>query len=225
MQEPVYLEMYNEAMNGVKTHLWKHSLPSHLSFIAELPTGVGGSISPKMDHLVCFLPGTLALGATEGKTVDDARKENGGAKWGKRQEEDLQLARELTRTCYEMYNVTATGLAPEIAYFNTKDDEHVDRVEDPKEDIIIKPRDGHNLQRPETVESLFIMWRVTKDIIYREWGWKIFEAFMKHAAVPDGGGFTSLDDVTKIPAPQRDNMESFWLVSIDPLFLGWISMS
>jgi len=33
--------------------------------------------------------------------------------------EDLKLAEELGRTCYEMYNVTATGLAPEIAYFNT----------------------------------------------------------------------------------------------------------
>lgn len=32
--------------------------------------------------------------------------------------EDLKLAEELGRTCYEMYNVTATGLAPEIAYFN-----------------------------------------------------------------------------------------------------------
>lgn len=32
--------------------------------------------------------------------------------------EDLQLAEELARTCYEMYEVTATGLAPEIAYFN-----------------------------------------------------------------------------------------------------------
>lgn len=203
--------MYNEAMTGVKTHLWKHSFPSHLSFIAELPNGIGNAVSPKMDHLVCFLGGNLALGATEGKTVSEARKEEGGRKWGKRQEDDLRLARELTRTCYEMYNVTATGLAPEIAYFNMKGDENSGAIEDAKEDITIKPRDSHNLQRPETVESLFIMWRLTKDEIYREWGWKIFESFMEHTIVEEG--FTSLDDVTKIPPPKRDNMESFWLVS------------
>ncbi|KAF8477566.1 glycoside hydrolase [Kalaharituber pfeilii] len=207
-QEPTYLGIYNEAMSGVKTHLWRHSLPSHFSFIAELPTGVGGTISPKMDHLVCFLAGNLALGATEGKAIDVARKEDGGSKWSTRQEEDLRLARELTRTCYEMYNVTKTGLAPEIAYFNIKEGEGASGSQD---DIIIKPRDAHNLQRPETVESLFIMWRLTKEEIYREWGWNIFKSFMEHSAVADGTGFTSLDDVTVVPSPQRDNMESFWL--------------
>lgn len=32
--------------------------------------------------------------------------------------ENLKLAEDLAQTCYEMYSVTATGLAPEIAYFN-----------------------------------------------------------------------------------------------------------
>lgn len=36
------------------------------------------------------------------------------------------------------------------------------------EDFVIKPLDAHNLQRPETVESLFVMWRVTGDLVYRE---------------------------------------------------------
>jgi len=102
-----------------------------------------------------------------------------------------------------MYRVTPTGLAPEIVWLNMEDD-HPD-------DIIIKPQDAHNLQRPETVESLFIMWRLTGDEIYREWGWKIFRAFVEHSSVGDGGGFTSLDSVMSVPAKQRDNMESFWL--------------
>lgn len=33
-------------------------------------------------------------------------------------------------------------------------------------DIIIKPADRHNLLRPETVESLFILYRITKDPKY-----------------------------------------------------------
>ncbi len=35
-------------------------------------------------------------------------------------------------------------------------------------------QDAHNLLRPETVESLFVLWRVTGDPQYREWGWHIF---------------------------------------------------
>lgn len=30
-------------------------------------------------------------------------------------------------------------------------------------DIIIKPLDRHNLLRPETVESLFVLYRITED--------------------------------------------------------------
>ncbi|KAL7270982.1 mannosyl-oligosaccharide alpha-1,2-mannosidase [Rhizina undulata] len=214
LQEPVYQELYLESLAGIKKHLVTQSHPNHLTFISELPNGIGGEPSPKMDHLVCFLPGNIALGATEGLTVAEARRAGEGAKWGSRQEEDMKLARELTRTCFEMYNVTLTGLAPEIAWFNThhgggtSDGGDVDY----REDIVIKPRDAHNLQRPETVESLFIMYRITGDEVYREWGWKIFEAFLEHTAVEGGkGGFTSLDSVLDVPVRMRDNMESFWL--------------
>jgi len=199
-------------MTGMKTHLVGKSHPSHLTYIAELPSGIDGATSPKMDHLVCFVPGMLALGATMGRPVERARKASGGKTWGAREEGDLTLARELMHTCYQMYAVTATGLAPEIAWFNADPPAPgVEEVLDYKHDIIIKPRDAHNLQRPETVESLFVMWRLTGDEMYREWGWKIFESFVAHTKVP-GGGYTSLDNVNKIPAPTRDNMESFWLV-------------
>ena len=38
-----------------------------------------------------------------------------------------------------------------------------------------------SLLRPETLESLFVLWRVTKNATYRDWGWAIFEAFERHA--------------------------------------------
>ena len=43
---------------------------------------------------------------------------------------------------------------------------------------------NHNLLRPETAESLFILWRVTKDPLYREQGWAMFLAFDKWCRVP-----------------------------------------
>jgi hypothetical protein len=80
-----------------------------------------------------------------------------------------------------------------------------------KKDLIVKSADAHNLQRPETVESLFYMWRITHDDIYREWGWEMFESFLIHTAVDHKGGYTSINDVNSVPTSARDNMESFWL--------------
>src|SRR5262245_53042642 len=125
--------MYDQAMDGVKHHLVGDSYPSHFTFVGELPSGISSNLSPKMDHLVCFLAGNLALGATEGKTLKEATRKG----WTKRQQDDLDLAEALTRTCFEMYNTTDTGLAPEIVRFNT------DINKD--EDITIKVNDRYAL--------------------------------------------------------------------------------
>lgn len=220
--------MWNQALAGIRQHLITYSKTSNITVLAELPNGIGTKLSPKMDHLVCFLPGTIALGVTGGTTEAAAKSLKS---WGKQQEEEMQLARELTQTCWGMYQVAATGLAPEIAHFNIHDPplterDHVQSLRelskeedaDWRSDYIIKPQDSHNLQRPETVESLFYMWRITGDEKYRHWGWEMFESFMKYAAVEDNHGFTSLDNVNEVPPQKRDNMESFWLVR-DILFL------
>lgn len=124
--------MYDQAMNGVKRHLVGYSYPNHYTFIGELPQGISSStLSPKMDHLVCFLGGNFALGATEGLTLKEAREEG----WSVRQQEDLDLAEAITRSCVEMYNITETGLAPEIVRFNTDTTKN--------DDITIKPNDRY----------------------------------------------------------------------------------
>ncbi|XP_020576782.1 mannosyl-oligosaccharide 1,2-alpha-mannosidase MNS3 isoform X2 [Phalaenopsis equestris] len=205
-------DMYEEAMKGVKHLLVRKSTPKELVFIGELPYGSKGSFSPKMDHLVCFLPGTLALGATKGLTKRKAIELN---LLTDEELENLSLAEDLAKTCFEMYSVTSTGLAPEIAYFNIEgNSEHGldggNKSSEYVNDIIIRPNDRHNLLRPETVESLFVLHRITQDPKYREWGWKIFQAFEKHTKV-DSGGYSSLSDVTRIPTHKRDKMETFFL--------------
>ena len=223
-QEPIYLDLWEEALRGVRKHLITYSKPSNLVVLGERPSGLDGALSPKMDHLVCFMPGTIALAVTGGASEAEARK---SGSWSIKQNEEMELARELMKTCWGMYKISATGLAPEITYFNIYDPPkmesskkkpvaRLDAAADAKwrRDYEIKPMDKHNLQRPETVESLFYMWRITGDVMYREWGWEMFKSFLEHTAVENEGGFTSLADVTQIPAPQRDNMESFWLVSL-----------
>ena len=58
-------------------------------------------------------------------------------------------------------------------------------------------QDAHNLLRPETVESLFVMWRVTGDPMYRVWGWHIFRAFEKWCRL-DSGGYANLHNVLQV---------------------------
>ena len=60
-------------------------------------------------------------------------------------------------------------------------------------------QDAHNLLRPETVESLFVMWRVTGDSLYRAWGWHIFRAFEKWCRL-EGGGYANLHNVLQVAA-------------------------
>lgn len=206
---PIYI---SEAMKGVHNRLVRKSVPNGLVFVGELPYGSNGAFSPKMDHLVCFLPGTLALGATKGKTKEKAMKDN---LLTFEDLENLKLAEDLMHTCFQMYSVTSTGLAPEIAYFHTEEysEEGLDggnKTSKYLSDIIIKHADRHNLLRPETVESLLFLYRITEDPKYREWGWQIFEAFENYTKV-DTGGYSSLDDVTHIPPQRRDKMETFFL--------------
>ncbi|KAF4464860.1 mannosyl-oligosaccharide alpha-12-mannosidase [Fusarium albosuccineum] len=220
-KEPIYQEMWDEALQGVRKHLVTYTENQKFTIIGERPTGLDRPLSPKMDHLVCFMPGTMALGATEGLTEAEARKL---PTWSKKDEEDIQLARELMETCWGMYKYMATGLSAEITYFEIEQPPppfgsprqkpaifESDPEAEWRKDFRVKSGDSHNLQRPETVESLFYMWRITKDNQYREWGWEMFKSFMNHTAVRNGGGFTSLRDASVVPPKVRDNMESFWL--------------
>jgi hypothetical protein len=58
--EPMYREMYDNAIQGMHDELLTLSSPSGLVFIADKNNG---RIDTKMDHLVCFMGGLLALGA------------------------------------------------------------------------------------------------------------------------------------------------------------------
>ena len=172
------------------------------------------------------MPGTIALAATEGLPLSEARK---SGSWSQKKESEMLLARELTKTCWGMYKAAATGLAPEITYFNVEAPPRMEsaglltsaEMSDSstsgnvtwKDDFVIKNMDSHNLQRPETVETLFYMYRITGDDIYREWGWEMFKSFVEYTAVADGAGFTSLSKANELPPIMKDNMESFWLVS------------
>src|SRR5882724_10904650 len=68
------------------------------------------------------------------------------------------------------------------------------------------------LDRPETVESLFVAYRLTGDPKYRQWGWEIFSAIEEHCKV-EGGGYAAVLNVDAVPVQQEDKMETFLMAS------------
>merc|ERR1712046_426693 len=94
-----------------------------------------------------------------------------------------------------MYQRQASGLAPEMINFRPNDD--------------FTSNANHNLLRPETVESLMLLYRKTGDPIFRQWGWDIFQAFETHCKVADG--YAGLRDVRSANPVKDDTMQSFFL--------------
>ncbi|ORY14698.1 hypothetical protein BCR34DRAFT_599035 [Clohesyomyces aquaticus] len=82
-----------EALVRITKHLMIPTKHGNLNIVAELPSGIGGRLSPKMDHLVRFLPGSIALGATGGLTEAEARRL---PSWTTKKAQQMKLARELT---------------------------------------------------------------------------------------------------------------------------------
>ena len=80
------------------------------------------------------------------------------------------------------------------------------------------PYDARYILRPETVESLFIAYRLTGDEKYRRYGWQIFQAIEKHCKIPTGG-YASVINVDAVPVEHEDKMETFLMVRPRPFSL------
>ncbi|KAL0341758.1 UNVERIFIED_CONTAM: Mannosyl-oligosaccharide 1,2-alpha-mannosidase MNS1 [Sesamum calycinum] len=157
--------------------LVRRTTPSSFAYLCEK---IGNSLIDKMDELACFAPGMLALGSS-GYAPDEAKR-------------FLSLAEELAWTCYNFYQSTPTKLAGETIFL----------IQD-RQDMSVGT--SWNILRPETVESLFYLWRLTGNKTYQEWGWNIFQAFEKNSRIETG--YVGLKDVS---TGIKDNMmQSFFL--------------
>ena len=63
--------------------------------------------------------------------------------------------------------------------------------------------------RPEAIESVFIMYRITGDEYWREKGWKMFSAIQSYTLTDIAN--SAISDVTSQVPVFDDTMESFWL--------------
>ncbi|KAJ5976159.1 CAZyme family GH47 [Penicillium waksmanii] len=63
--------------------------------------------------------------------------------------------------------------------------------------------------RPEAIESVFIMYRLTGDKYWRQKGWKMFQSVVKHTHTEHGNA--AINDITSEKPLHKNSMESFWL--------------
>ncbi|KAJ6639174.1 Endoplasmic reticulum mannosyl-oligosaccharide 1,2-alpha-mannosidase [Pseudolycoriella hygida] len=182
-EDDFIIDDFKKAIDGVLEHLVKETPKEHHLYIGELINGK--DFKPKMDHLTCYLPGTLLLGHKNGMPSTH-----------------LKLAQGLLETCYQTYMKQPTQLAPEITYFNLNGES--------ESDIYVKTTDAHNLLRPEFVESLYYFYALSGNASYQDMGWNIFQAFEKYTKVKNG--YTSIGNVKSVlNVKPRDMMESFFL--------------
>ena len=94
-----------------------------------------------------------------------------------------------------MYARSKSGLAPEFVNFDNAQNDF---------------RNGHSpyyILRPETAETFYILYHLTKDPVYREWSWEIFQAIEEHCKTE--AGYAAIKNVDSMK--QDNRMESFFL--------------
>lgn len=182
-QDASLWQMYDGAVAGMEKHLIKEG-PDGLTYLGQFQWngGSGGSYMEEMEHLTCFVPGWLALGA---QTAAGAAT----------REHRMELAGKLAYTCWQMYDKQPTGIGPE-------------RVKKMRIDLSATDTREYIL-RPEAFEGWWYMRELTQDAKYREWGWKSFSSIEKYLWTPHG--YASLKDVRSAQPKQVDRMESFFL--------------
>ena len=92
-----------------------------------------------------------------------------------------------------------TGLAPDVISFSG-------RLRGAQDFSTLKLDYG---LRPETVETFYILNKVTNDPIYRTWGWEIFQAIESYCKTKYAYG--KHPNVKNVDVSPEDAMESFFM--------------
>lgn len=167
-------------------------------------------LDPESEHLSCFIGGLFALG---GRLFDSEEYLNTGAK--------------LARGCAYAYKSFPSGIMPErynMVLCPGPDyrmpcewNERRYAIEAAKrpefrENLPLgftTAKDPRYLLRPEAIESIFILWRITGDPAWREIAWEMFEAVARETDTVFAN--SAILDVTLVGSRKEDYMESFWL--------------
>ena len=215
--QPQYGQMYKGAISAAKqTMFFRPMAPGNPDILISgqlKTTEKGVNLVPEGQHLVCFAGGMVAIGAKVFSL------------------NDMDVARKLVDGCIWTYEAMPSGIMPETFSMipcnkDCKWDEQrwegeIKRAASGNEEVVEEMmRDGKlppgfttilnpmYFLRPEAIESVFILYRITGDNVLQEKGWKMFQAIEKLTRTDIA--HAALNDVRQKIPPQMDKMESFW---------------
>ncbi|KFA73904.1 hypothetical protein S40288_00934 [Stachybotrys chartarum IBT 40288] len=229
-QLPIYEKMYEKAMDtALKHNIFRPMTPNSEDILISGQIHVRDregeqyfDLEPQNQHLVCFLGGLMALG---GKLFS--------------RQQDLNAAAKLTDGCIYSYSAFPHGVMPETLYMvpcesretcpwnetlwkqGVSRQNKMDSGDVALADALIakdhlppgftRVADKAYLLRPEAIESVFTLYRVTAQERYAEHAWDMFTAIEK--ATRTNYANTAVADVTDgAKSPEgRNSMESFWM--------------
>ncbi|KAG1470094.1 hypothetical protein G6F56_002881 [Rhizopus delemar] len=234
---PQYARMYLQSIDSMKQHMLTQLPGTKLLYLPAYDTSRRQQ-QPHMDHLTCFVPGMLAIGSKIFNRPDDLKVAKGiletcvymyrSSSTGLSPETWIfpngtpynsmtygMTEEELTKTPPRrrlgfagrrkiVYDVQAS--AAEVP-------NRTNRTLDPPIPMPpgVSARDRRYLLRPETLESLYILYRVTGDPKYQEYGWEIFKAIEERCRTPVA--YAAIRNVNLLSRGYRlnqiDKMESF----------------
>ena len=170
----------------------------------------GPRLDPESEHLSCFIGGLYALG---GRLFDNATY--------------LDVGGKLARGCIYAYKSFPTGIMPERynmvkcpgpdpkapckydADLYVEESKKRPQYKEGLPEGFTTAKDPRYILRPEAIESVFILWRITGDVSYREAAWEMFLAILKETETEMANA--AIEDVNKVDSQKTDYMESFWL--------------
>ncbi|KAK6859498.1 glycoside hydrolase family 47 protein [Apiospora arundinis] len=207
-----YEKMYRRAMDVVSERLLfrpmikkeRRSTEQPLLFAGTVYVHqtAGTNLIPESQHLSCFAGGMFLLG---GKIFGI--------------DEHLEIGASLARGCGWAYRAFPTGVMPEI--FNMVkcgprdecawDEDRWQEEGDPRLPFgFINARDPRYILRPEAIESIFILYRVTGNEELRDVAWAMFQGIVKSTKTEYA--YSAIKNVTvEGETVKEDSMESFWL--------------
>lgn len=220
IKDAQYERMYVQSMATARKHvLYRPMAPGDpdilISGEAKSDDTDGGKVTLAATggHLECFAGGMYALG---GRLTDD--------------DSHVEIGRRLADGCVWAYNATRSGVMPEFFHTVACADEASchwnetawrEAVESEKEenddgDADVLPPKGITLLssakyilRPEAIESVFILYRITGEEKWREAAWAMWTAV--DALTKTELANSAVDDVNAAEPKKLDSMESFWL--------------
>ena len=216
-QDDAYYDMHVKATDAMRKHLlFRPMIPDpdargHDILMSGTAVAMQGgasvSLVPEVQHLACFSGGMFALG---GRLFD--------------RPEDVDTGMQLTRGCAWAYGSFHTGIMPEVSAMvpcpggSIKETCPWDRdawiKATPLHDERCPPgftriRDPRYMLRPEAVESVFLLYRMTGDRSLQETAWNMYLSIERATATEEANA--AIADVTaQGPAPKMDSMESFF---------------